>query len=255
MTAFDSRMGAVYPVQLDSSLFNERGALTISAYQKILSAVAERDLAYTGIDVPSIIANLGVSWVLLSLSLDIHAAVRRDGELAARTWHTSKAGFIYRREIALEDGRGERAVNAAMFFSLLDIKTRRLCMDPAIHARFCLPQGEELLGAASRVSTRGLDFAPVEGRSVRPSWIDYLGHVNNARYGELAYDALTDGERASFEKLSRLELYFTRELLPGDAVTMERVRDGEAIVVRATIPPEGTQSFVVKMEFDAIEKS
>lgn len=242
--------GRVYPIVLESSLFNERGALTISAYQKLLSNVSERDLIDTKLDVPSLIERFGAAWVLLSINMNIHRAIRRDGQLVARTWHTAKAGFIYRREIGLFDAEGNRVVSAATFFSLLDIKERKLCMDPAVHAHFALPHGEELLEASSRIATKSLVFEPVEKRSVRPSWIDYLGHVNNARYGELAYDALSEAERDSFSRLSRLELAFTRELLPGSDVMMERARGDDALYMRASILPENTPSFVIKMKFE-----
>lgn len=240
----------VYPIPLETSFFNERGTLTISAYQQMLSYVAERALEDTNINVPSLIARYGAAWVLLSISLAIRRPVRRDdGQLYARTWNTWKAGFIYRRDVGLYDAESNRIVSAAMFFSVLDIKTRKLAMDPALHAELTLPGGEELIEASSRVSTKGLAFETVEKRSVRPSWIDYLGHVNNARYGELAYDALTDAERRDFVCLSRLDLSFMHELLPGSEVAMERAEDGGALYMRASLLPENTPSFVVRMEF------
>lgn len=242
--------GNAYPITLESSLFNERGALTISAYQRILSGISERDLMRTNIDVPSLIARFGVSWVMLSMSIEIHRPIRRDAQLYARTWHTGKAGFIYRREIGICDMEGNRAVSAATFFSLLDIQSRKLCMDPKVHKELTLPGGAELLEASSRLAKQELAFDPVEERSVRPSWIDYLGHVNNARYGELAYDALSDAQREAFSRLSRLELYFTRELRPGSGALMERAEQDDALFVRASILPEQTPSFVVKLQFE-----
>lgn len=253
LTDFDSYAGAVYPAQLDSSLFDGHGALTIQGYQKLLSAVAEQDLVGAQIDVPSIVARYGVSWVLLSMSMDIRRAIGRGEKLRARTWHTSKAGFIYRRETGLFDEEDRLIVAAASFFSLLDIKTRRLCMDSAVHAAFSPPGGEELLCASSRPCARGLAFEPVETRGVRPSWIDYLGHVNNARYGELAYDAVSDAERAAFTRLSRLELAFTRELRPGDEALVERADDAGAILIRVSAQPGGAQSFLAKMQFRTVD--
>ena len=35
----------------------------------------------------------------------------------------------------------------------------------------------------------------VSEQIVRPSHVDCLGHVNNCRYGEFAYDAFTDEEQ------------------------------------------------------------
>ncbi len=244
-----TEMGNTYPVTLESSLFNERGALMITAYQRILSGVSERDLVQSNLDVPALVARYGVSWVMLSMSIEIHRSIRRDAQLCARTWHSGKNGLIYRREIGIYDMEGNCAVSASSFFSLFDIKTRRICMDPAVHEKLNLPAGKELITASSRLAKQELAFAPVEKRSVRPSWIDYLGHVNNARYGELAYDALSDAEREAFSRLSRLELYFTRELRPGSEALMERADSGDALFVRASILPEKTPSFTIKMQF------
>lgn len=239
-----------YPVPMETSLFNERGALAIASYQHILTSLMEKHLLAVGMDVPSMIKKYGVTWVLLSMNLEIARPVRREENIIARTWNTTKKTPVYRRDIALFDETGARVVAGANFFALFDPEKRKLCTDPSVYAHISLPEGEELIEASSRFSDEGLGFFEVEKRSVRPSWIDGLGHVNNVRYGEIAYDALTETERAGMDRLRRLELYFIHELRPGDEVVMERAEGDGALYLRGSILPEGGPSFAIKMRFE-----
>ena len=45
---------------------------------------------------------------------------------------------------------------------------------------------------------------------------DGVGHVNNTKYGDFVYDAMSDGERTNMDRLSRLDVWFVSELREGD---------------------------------------
>lgn len=238
-----------YPLTLDTSLFNERGAFMIASYQQVFSALFEKHLAAVGMDMPTIVPRYGVAWVMIAMNLSLDRAVGAGERLTAQTWHTARHGPIYRREFTARDESGTEAMRGAGFFALLDVKSRRLCLDSSVHARFSLPEGKKLLEAESRFSDEGLAFRPVEERRVRPSWLDGLGHVNNRRYGEIAYDAMSEGERAAMDRLRRLDIYFMRELKLGDALVLERAEKDGALLLRGAVLPDGTPSFVVRLRF------
>ncbi len=239
-----------YPLLLDTQLFNEHGMLMISSYQQAFSTLFEKHLSDIGMDVPSTVAHFGVAWIMLSLSIEVHRAIHPEETLIAQTWHTQRHGPVYRREFFARDASGAHVIRGAGFFSLLDIKRRRLCTSPAVHARFTLPEGEQLIEADSRFAQEGLAFMPVETRRVRPSWLDGLGHVNNRRYGEIAYDALTPQERARMDRLRRLDIYFRHELTAGDEVLMERAQKQGEVFLRGSLSPAGTQSFIAHLLLD-----
>ena len=103
--------------------------------------------------------------------------------------------------------------------------------------------------ASDRLRIKTPEDAPAETLRVRPSWIDGVGHVNNFRYGEMAYDALTDDQRAAVGALRRMELYFVSETHLGDAILLHRIDDGNTAVVTASLPGEKRPAFTAKFTF------
>lgn len=237
-----------YPVYVDVSMCNAAGALYPAAYQRIAVETIGRHLENMKIDTPRIAEQYGVAWVLLSMSIELMRPLHIQDRLTIRTWHTSCALPTFRREIAFYDAADTLVAVGATFSSLLEVKTHRLCMNRAVLALFDLPGGEELLRAEKRFSEHAA-FTEVERRAVRPSWIDGLGHVNNERYGEFVYDALTAEERSRLSALKRLDIWFKTELTEGESFAMERAETGEAVILRGIIQPAGRESFLMKLTF------
>ena len=74
-----------------------------------------------------------------------------------------------------------------------------------------------------------VDLTAVEERTVQASQIDCLGHVNNCRYGELAYDIFTDEEQENLKNLKRMDINFLSELRAGDQFTMKKAYEDDQI--------------------------
>lgn len=237
-----------YPIYIDLSMCNARGALYPTAYQRIIIETIGLHLEKIGLDSPRLTKAYGVAWVLLSMSVALRRPIRVDDKLTMKTWSTHFALPVCRREIAIYDEAGETVAVGAAFSSLLDMKTHRICMDKEMLGRFALPEGEALIESDRRFTER-LPFTLVEERPVRPSWIDGLGHVNNERYGEFVYDALTPAERQNIGALTRLDVWFRTELAEGETFTVERAESGSAVVVRGMIQPAQRESFIMKLTF------
>ncbi|MBR5520216.1 MAG: hypothetical protein IKU55_05815, partial [Clostridia bacterium] len=150
------------------------------------------------------------------------------------------------RDFRIFDENGDDAVVGATFSSLLDVKKHRLCMDRALLANFRDISGEVLLEAEHRLR-ESFEFVPQETRKVRASWLDGLGHVNNMRYAELAYDALLPTEREKIDAFRRMDVYFLRELTEDAVFTVEKAATDDAIVLRGVIDADGKPSFLVKL--------
>lgn len=238
----------VYSVPVDVAMYDGHGAFFPSAYQQMVTGVIQKHLEAIEMDVPRLMKKYGVSWVLLSLSLELKRPFRRTEQLTARTWHTSGHLPIYRREIAFYDDQQEIVAVGTTFSTILDLKTRRICSDRELMEQFQMPEGETLLKASSRFSSKA-EFTEVEHRIARSSWQDGLGHVNNARYGELVYDALTPSEQLALRELKRLDVWFLAELKPGDEVSVQRAEKEGSIVIKGEILPEGKPSFAMKLTF------
>lgn len=240
--------GYAYPVYVDMSMCNAAGALYPMAYQRIAVETVGRHLENIGLDTPRISEQYGVAWVLLSMSVALMRPIRIGDRLTFRTWHTNSTPPTFRREIAFYDENETLVAAGATFSALLDVKTHRLCMDRSVFAQFDLPDGTVLIPAEKRFSEHPA-FAEVERRRVRPSWIDGIGHVNNERYGEFAYDALIAEDRARIGALKRLDIWFKTELTEGEEFTMERAETENGVILRGVIQPAERESFLMKLTF------
>ncbi len=238
-----------YPVQVDTNMVNENGHVKIASYQDLIMSVVERHLEKINLGVPYMIANFNLSWVLMSMSLEIKKPMISGETYYATTWATYKKGIIYRREIVFKDKNDEIMFVATTFSSVLDLNTRRLSLDKAFHNSVQFPVSEELLEADSRIKLDGIEFEKVDTRRVYPSWIDNVGHVNNMRYGELAYDALSKKNIARIGEIKRIEIYFMGELRADKTFEMFSTTDEDNVLIKGVLEGEETPAFVVKCRF------
>ncbi len=239
----------IYETYCDISMFDALGTMKPDAYQRIVVGVVERHLSKIELDVERLIKRFGVSWVLLALALDIERHPKPGDILKAKTWHTNRKGASYRRDIIIYDQNGETVAKAASFSSLLDIGSRRICMDKAVHDTIKMPDGEELIEASSRLKLALDSLETKETVAVRPCWIDAVGHVNNLRYGEFAYDNLSDEARKKLSSLSRMEIYFTGELTLGDKAVIKSSEQGDEAVVAGVRCSDEKTAFITKLCF------
>ncbi|MBE5785205.1 MAG: hypothetical protein E7330_05335 [Clostridiales bacterium] len=237
-----------YPLYVDISMCSAEGTITPTGYQRMAVETIGKHLENIEIDSPCIATRLGVVWVLLSMSIELKRPIRVGERLTMQTWHTDSKPPAYRRDFAIFDAAGERAAVGATFSSLIDVNTRRLSMDKNILAGFDLAEGEKLLHADKRFAEHH-EYAAVEERFVRPSFIDGLGHVNNERYGEFVYDALTKEERSNIGSLKRMDVFFKAELTEGECFRMERAENGNAVIMRGIHATDGREAFIMKLTF------
>ncbi len=238
-----------YFFSTDTSMRDGRGCFAPAAYLRIVETALEAHMTALALDVPRLVKKFGVTWVLLSISFAMRRAVRPNERVRVQTWAAYRKGAIYRREIRIFGDDDTVIADAASFYALLDLRARRICMDKAVMAEIDLPEGQTLLAAESRMPFSAEEFTTLETRRVRPSWIDAIGHMNNSRYAELAYDALTDDERAKLSSLARLEFFFMSELKQDDTVRIVRQTLPGLAAVAGVREQDEKPSFLVRFFF------
>ena len=237
-----------YPLYVDVSMCSTDGAITPTGYQRMVVETIGKHLENIELDSTRLVPEFGVAWVLLSMSIELKRTVRVGEKITMKTWHSDSKAPAYRRDFMILDETGETAAVGATFSALIDMNTHRLMMDKTFLSRFDLAEGEKLLAADKRFQER-YEYAAVEERLVRPSFIDGLGHVNNERYGEFVYDALTKEERSNIGSLKRMDIYFKAELTEGERFRMERAENGNAVILRGVHAADGREAFIVKLTF------
>ena len=237
----NSEKEMIYKTETEVTDLNENNILKPYAYQKLFSKVADRHLVKIDIGEDRM-AEYKLSWAFISVSLEIKKPVEGIIPMLANTWHSGRRGPFFRREFVFRNENNEVLFQGSSFSVLLDMEKR------TAYRKKELPF--PLIGAVEdftieAVPTRKirLDFAEVEERKIRNSFIDCLGHVNNCRYGEFAYDAFTAEEKSNLHRLKRIEAYFLSELRAEDTFTLSKAYADNGIFFRGTGNRKSGHSF------------
>ena len=240
-----------YTCDVGMEMINGYGFMKPYGYQTLIMEVAGNHLREFEIGVDDLLQK-GMSWVLVSSSVEIIEPIRSEMSLKARTWHSKQDRLTFRREFCFTGEDGRPVFNAATFSVLMDIGERRIIRPETLDFDIGQPNRKFVAEASPKLRCRD-EMIPVEKRKIYPSCIDRLGHTNNCRYSEFAYDALTDSEVKSLGSMRRWDVYFKSELTSGDAFTVRRsassVGHGE-LIIDGVNDSTGKQSFICRAVFD-----
>lgn len=240
-----------YSCAVGMEMLNGYGVMKPSGYQSLIMEISGRHLRQFAIGEDDLIQK-GMAWVLVSSSIEILAPIRGEINLTARTWHSEQDRLTFRRELCFADDQGNNLFNAATFSVLMDMNDRRIIRPDRLNFDIGQPHSQFLLEASPKLRIRE-EMQPCDRRKIYPSCIDRLGHTNNCRYSEFAYDALTGEEIANLENMRRIDLFFKSELKPGEYFTVRRsssqVEKGE-LMIDGVNEQTGKQSFACRMVFE-----
>ena len=233
----------VYKLETQFEDFNENLLLKPYGYQQLCAQLGDIHLSKIDLNVDTTMKSK-LSWVLTSLSIEIIKPVKGNIELKGRTWHSDRKGPFFRREYVFSDKDDKVLFNAASFSVLLDMDKRNIYRKKELPFYIADPIKEYLIDARHKSKIDSdLDFTKVTERQVYNSLLDPLGHVNNCRYGEFAYDVFTDIEVDKLEELKRMDIYFKSELRKNDMFSLYKCVDDKTIVVRGENNTKGDTSF------------
>ena len=237
-----------YTVGLD--MLDGNGIMKPGGYQKIICDVIETHLDRIHLSVNDL-SKYNMWWVLVSSSFEVITPIKPEMSLIGRTWHSSMDKATFRRELTFTDLEGSPVFNAVTFSVLLDRSTRRIVAPDNLEFDIGEPFPQFAMEGSSRFRNR-CEMHNCDSRRIYPSYIDRLGHTNNCRYSEFAYDALTVNEIDNLAALRRMDLYFMSELRLGDTFTVRRniseVSTGE-LIIDGVNDRNGKRSFACKMIF------
>ena len=237
-----------YRALVDSSMLNSRRDIQISGLLRIIETTLEEHLLDIAMDNPKLVREENISWAFLSLTTEVMSPIEPGEVLTGRTWFSGRRGPLFRRELEYRHGDGSLAAAMSCFSGLIDLAARKIIRDRAYLERYTLPMGETLLDADSRMALEPEKYREADRRKVYPSWLDGLGHVNNARYGDMIFDTLS-AAGAFRGMLRRLELYFTGELHEGEEVTLLLREEAECTSLLGTHGQTGDAAFSARVFF------
>lgn len=238
-----------YDVSMD--MLNGDALMKPCGYQTLICEIAERHLRQFHLNVDDL-APYHLSWVMISSSFEIVRPIVGQPTVIGRTWHSEQERLTFRRDFSFIDTDGTPLFHAVTFSVLMDTDTRKIVRPDKLPISIGQPYPSFVMEASHKLHPNG-DMQPCDRRRIYPSHIDCLGHTNNCRYSEFAYDALTDDELRRLDTLRRMNIYYKSELRLGDSFTMRRsapgVTNGE-LLIDGVNDATGKQSFACRMIFE-----
>ncbi len=220
----------IHSLDVEVFYLNENGIMKPSAYQALFAELAEKhlDVYRSGADETM---KYGLAWALVSMSIEIKRPINSCMKLNAHTWYSHRQGPYFRRELVFCNDEGDTIFQGSTFSILLDVATRKVFRKKELPFRLTDP--DEVFCMEANHHFKGkVELSPYEKRKVYGSDIDLLGHVNNRRYGDFAYDALTASERLRLNELTRMDLFFISEMRADDEFTVYKSIEENRIILR-----------------------
>ena len=244
----------VYEIDVEVSQLNENGHLKPYAYQFLIADIAGRHLNRFHINADDT-SKYGLSWALISQHVEVIRPVVGCEKLYAQTWHTAIKGPYFRRDLIFRDKNGEVVFMGVTFSILLDLEKRSVARPKVLDSLpLYLPEANpEFLFEAKPTRKFQMEHASCDTRKVQNSYLDLLGHVNNCRYSEFAYDAFTKEEVLRLGQLKHMEIYFESELRPGDTFTIGKAYERNTMFFCGHNNDKNDTSFDIVMTFEGDE--
>ena len=230
-----------YIIRLPNGELNENSCCKLAGYHELICAAAECELTRCGESITNT-AGRGYAWALTSFTVNVDRPVKDCRDLSCQTWISPPLPPFSRREISIADTEGSAFIRASLFFVPLDINTHRILRTVPLYDCERFAAGDILIEEAVHRHTDAKEYCRARTRTVNPSDIDALGHMNNCRYGAMVYDAFDKAEREIFSAPFTYIIDFRRQLCEGDAVTVDRSAENGVIYVRG-VGESGRVSF------------
>ena len=230
-----------YKFDIDINYFNKHNNLKLDAYPSLLSAVAYDHLKGTDQGVGVVILDK-YAWVLVSMKIEVVKPLD-NLTVEGNTWFAGNRGPFYRREYLILN-EGEPFIKAASYSVLLNMDTRTIyrekelpferLKEEKIHLVELLPSFKE-----------EVQYKEVYQSFVTNSMIDVFDHVNNIKYSELAYNALSLDEIKNLSNLKEIELYFAKEMLINHKFSVKKAKTVNKIYIQVYNNTTNTIAFTM----------
>lgn len=237
----------IYEFETEFEDFNENILLKPYGYQKLCAQLGDMHLSKIDMNVDTTMEN-NLAWALTTLSIEIVKPVEENITLSGKTWYSGRKGPLFRREYLFTDKKGDVLFKAFSFSVLLDMVKRTIYRKRELPFIMTEPI-EDYTIEANANRKLDLDFIKVDERKAYNSYIDSLGHVNNCRYGEFAYDTFSEIEVDNLYKLNRMDIYFRSELIKDDTFSIYKVIDGNTMYIRGVNDTKEDTSFDIVFTF------
>lgn len=217
-------------ISIDISMYNINGVFTLTAYQRMIMTMIEEHLDMLNLGEKHLMEEHGISWVLLSTSIEFQRRIMPTDKIVGHTWHSGGRVPSFRRDFVFDDTDGNHLACGATVSTLFEHEARKICLNKEKLSVVNLAPESPILENLERKMKCDQTFELIEIRKVRPSMTDGVGHVNNTKYGDFVYDAMSFEERARLINLKRMDIWFNHELREGDEFEIYKAIESEFVL-------------------------
>nr|WP_223068884.1 acyl-ACP thioesterase domain-containing protein [Paenibacillus caui] len=174
----------------------------------------------------------GMGWMLMTLDLDVRRIPKLGETLSIRTWSKGTKGPLWQRDYRVFGAEEEEVAAGRSIWALVDIHKRRILRPTALPVQVEAYTGDSVGNMPEKVAIpQNIELSEAFQYEVRYSGLDINGHLNNARYADLCYDALTAGELQTLD-LRRFQITYIKESKRGDNLCILRsaLTDGRIFI-------------------------
>lgn len=234
----------IYEISSDIGDLNQNNILKPYGYQRLVGKVIDWHLETANLTL-AVTQKYDLAWVIVSLSIEILKPIVGEKKMYAQTWYSQRKGPFFRREFVFKNEAGEILFHGTNFSVLLNMDTRTIHREKVIPFFDLQPVGDCTIEATPTIKINS-EFEQVDERKVYNSYLDCLGHVNNIRYGEFAYDAFSQSECMNLDRIKRMEFYFRSELRSNDSFSILKAHENGKLIIR------GYNDTVSEISFDVV---
>jgi medium-chain acyl-[acyl-carrier-protein] hydrolase len=203
---------------ISSGMLTPKGQLKLHDLLEIIQEASIEGSAFVGAGVEAI-RKKNLYWVVMSYRFVITRMPSLGEKITVETYPSENKVFIYPRQYKITDQKGKVLIRGTSLWALLDLTSHKPTgpesngfLLKAIHEEGELPWPPRLAITDAQL---------VEKREVKPSDLDFNGHMNNIRYLEFALDT----EKEVFEDahdVSDFQINFTSETHLGAEMALYR---------------------------------
>ena len=225
---------------------NKDGYFRFSEFQTALVNAATMQCKKYGIDIDSLIPK-GLSWVISKIRIKFFAIPKVGDLLKIETWPVESGRLVFDRDFRVY-ANGKVVAIASSRWCVIDVKTRLPVRTNTIFSFDNNTNKKLIIDSAFVNQIETLSTYKLSEHVVSENEIDINGHLNNARYYDIAMQAIKklDGQEANIKEVF---IHYLRELLPGERIIIKSSLIDNTYYVFGYKDPNCEQ---VAFEFNAI---
>jgi acyl-ACP thioesterase len=160
-------------------------------------------------------ARTGQGWILSRISVLVERRPKFRETVTIRSWPRGWEKLFARRDYDIRDASDTPIVRARSCWIIIDMEKRRPLRPQAVMDALPLNEGIDALPSGAIGLEARDNLVKAGERKAAYSDIDYLGHVNNARYIQWLQDVLQPELLEGAGKM-RLDINYLNEIKPGE---------------------------------------